>query len=62
VGTNSSKWDRDAHYAAMTMRELEAKRDWWIASIAKHDFAASREELAHIRMLIAQHILRKAQP
>lgn len=56
MGTNSSTWDRQAYYAAMTLRELEVKRDWWIQQLAKHDSAIGREELAHIRMLIAERI------
>jgi len=59
VGTNSSKWDREAHYAGKTTRELEALRGRYIEHLKKHDHAFVRVELAHIRMLIAERVGRK---
>jgi len=56
MGNNSSKWDREAHYAGKTTKELEALRDWWLVRLKEHDHAIGREELAYIRMLIAERI------
>ena len=59
MGNNSSKWDREAHYKAMTTRQLEDLRNWWRERISLNDFGRSREELAHIEMLIAERIGKK---
>lgn len=59
MGNNSSKWDRQAHYAALTTRQLEEKRDWWIQVLKQHDYAAGREELAYIQLQIAERIGKK---
>jgi hypothetical protein len=59
MGNNSSKWDREAYYRAMTMRQLEEKRDWWRVQLKKHDYASGREELAHIELLIGERIGKK---
>jgi len=59
MGNNSSKWDREAHYAAKTTKELEALRGRYIEHLKKHDHAFVRVELEHIRMLIGERVGRK---
>lgn len=59
MGTNSSKWDSRAHYAAMSTRKLEELRDWWLAH-SQRDTALAREAVAEIRLFIAERIGKKA--
>lgn len=61
MGTNSSKFDREAYYNAMSTKELEGLRDKWLKWQAERDGALIREELAYIRMKIAERIGNKGQ-
>ena len=56
MGTNSSKYDSEARYNAMTTKDLVALRDWWDTRLKEHDFPLGREEVARIRMKIAERI------
>lgn len=59
MGNNSSKWDRQAHYDAMTMAELEAQKTFWEEVLVKHPYPAANEELEFVRLQIAERIGRK---
>jgi hypothetical protein len=60
MGTNSSKWDREAHYASKTTRELEEMRDWWLERVNRPEHnAVAERELAYIRLQIAERIGKK---
>jgi hypothetical protein len=66
MGYNSSKFDKDAHYAAKTTRELEQLVVFWEEAIEKwQDHNPDRphnsaiEELAIVRMKLAERIGRK---
>ena len=56
MGNNSSKWDRDAQYRSLTLKQLEGKRDFWLGVLKRHDYPAARDELTYIRSLIADKI------
>ena len=58
MGTNSSRWDRDAHYAAKTTRQLEEMLTWWRDPKRSSGEIAQRE-IAFIQLLIAERIVGK---
>jgi len=54
---NSPKFDKQAYYDAMTMRQLQEAMDWWEDWIKKRtgqDRANAIEELAFIRLQRAE--------
>lgn len=59
MGNNSSKWDRNAHYKAMSTRKLENLRDWWLERLNKQENTVARNELELIRLYIAERIGKK---
>lgn len=62
MGNNSSKYDGVAVLKAMTTKQLEVTRDFWIEALKKHDSEAGRNELAIIRMLLAERIGKPKPP
>jgi hypothetical protein len=58
MGNNSSHWDRDAHYAAKTTRQLEADLAWWRLPCRSQGEIAQRE-ISHLQLLIAERIGKK---
>ena len=57
MGTNSSKWDEDAHLNAKTTRELEELLKWWQAREPIGSVAV--RQIAIIKMKIAERIGKK---
>ena len=60
MGTNSTKWDNDAHLNAKTTRELEELLKWWQSpERSQHCLPLINEQIAVIKMKIAERIGRK---
>ena len=60
MGTNSSVFDKDAHYASKSTKQLEALVVFWKEAIAKHPHRFANEELGLVQMLLAQRIGKKS--
>lgn len=58
---NSGKFDKDAHYAAMTTKQLQELIVFWKKRISEHltHHPVAHEELAVVQMKLAERIGRK---
>ena len=61
MGYNTSKFDKDAHYAAKTTKELEKLVVFWKDSVNKHGLShtIATNELAIVQMKLAERIGKK---
>lgn len=60
MGYNSSKFDKDAHYAAKSTKELEKLVVFWKEAIAKHPHhSIGINELAIVQLKLAERIGKK---
>lgn len=60
MGTNSSRFDKDEHYAAMSAKQLESLVVFWTKAVADHpQHKIANEELALVQMKLAERIGRK---
>ena len=48
MGNNSSKWDREAHYAKKSTKQLEWERDWWTERLKERPSAAGSAERTYL--------------
>lgn len=60
MGFNSEKFDKDAHYAAKSTKELESLVVFWKEAVVKHpQHKMANEELGLVQMLLAERIGKK---
>ena len=60
MGYNSTKFDKDAHYAAKSTKDLEKLVVFWKEAIVKHpNHKMANEELAIVQMKLAERIGKK---
>ena len=61
MGYNSSKFDKDAHYASKSTKQLEELVKFWETSIAHYrgTHTVGINELAIVKMKLAERIGRK---
>jgi hypothetical protein len=61
MGHNSSKFDKEAHYAEMTPKKLEELIVFYKAAIAKYprSMTVCNEELGLVQMKLAERIGKK---
>jgi hypothetical protein len=61
MGYNSSKFDKDAHYAAMTTKQLEELIAFWKKRISEHAIyhPIAHNELSLVQRKLAERIGRK---
>ena len=56
---NSPKFDKDAHYASKSTKELEQLVKFWEESIAKHGGNIAINELHIVKIKLAERIGKK---
>ena len=60
MGTNSKKFDKDAHYAAKSTKELEKLVVFWKKAVTDHPGrSVAIDELAIVQMKLAERIGKK---
>ena len=59
MGHNSSKFDKDAHYAAKSTKQLEELVVFWKEAMVKHPYKVANEELGLVQMKLAERIGKK---
>jgi hypothetical protein len=60
MGHNSTKFDKDAHYASKSTKQLEELVVFWKEAIAKHpEGKMANEELGLVQMKLAERIGKK---
>jgi hypothetical protein len=60
MGHNSTKFDKDAHYASKSTKQLEELVVFWKESIAKRpEGKMANEELGLVQMKLAERIGKK---
>jgi hypothetical protein len=56
---NSPKFDKDAHYASKTTKQLEELVVFWKEAFEKHGGSVRSNELAIVQMKLAERIGKK---
>jgi len=56
MGNNSSKWDNIVHIKSRTNKQLEDLKVFWEEHLKKYDWAICREQLALVKLEIAERI------
>ncbi len=65
MGYNTSHWDKEAHMAKKSTKELEELVKFWVEAVERHETrnarydAFSRAELEYCRMKLAERIGKK---